>query len=222
MPEIDKLLTQIHLEIDALRKNLSYLSSVKDELNQAKTLVSEHIEKINNLLTNSVNDFKNLQETFLTIATEIKNHTNQEVSQAVSSLEKATSEIGALTQEAKELFRIVFELPRRFDELKSNIQSFFPQLHDLFELNKEVLRQIQSMQQVLEDNFTDVTKRFTAKILNLEEKFDENFSSLNSEIQVLHESNSELKKQNKLLQNILLGTAVLSLTSLCVLLFSLF
>lgn len=207
MPDINytELQRQIHSEISSLQANLNSLNEIKVELEQAKNLVKEHITKIDEYIRSIQTHSTNLQNLLSKYADEIKDHTVKEINRAISSLEAVASEI-----------------IRTVNSLKDEI-------NNLLKTNKELVQQATKLFKQIED--INLPKRFDELDENIEQikntltqfekRVDNKFGEIKTEIDILHQSNSELKKQNKNLTYLSIGIAIVSVIILTYLIWKL-
>jgi chromosome segregation ATPase len=205
MPELEDIQRQIHSEIASLQQNLESLNSIRVELEQAKKLLSDHITKIDEYIRSIQTHSTNLQKLFSQYADEIKDHTVKEINRAIASLEAVASEVIRTVNSLKEEIKILLKTN---NELVQQATKLFKQIEEI-NLPKRF--------DDLYDNINQVKER----IKGFEENVNDKFKWLNSEINSLHQSNAELKKQNRLLFYASIGIATVTLISLIILIWKL-
>lgn len=197
-PTLDEIQKQIHGEISSLQENLETLNEIKIELEQAKNLVKEHITKIDEYIRSIQTHSTNLLNLLSMYADEIKEHTVKEISRGISAIEAAAENIvrtvNSLTAEIKKLLKVNEELVQETTKLFKQIEEInFPK------------------------RFTEIDKNIDQiknKLSEFEKKVEDKFNEVKSEINILHQSNSELKKQNKILTYFSIGIATVSIITL--------
>lgn len=197
-PTLDEIQKQIHGEISSLQENLEALNEIKIELEQAKNLVKEHITKINEYIRSIQTHSTNLSSLLSRYADEIKDHTVKEISRAISAFEAVAAEIIRTVNSLKE------------------------EINNLLKVNKELVQQATKLFKQIED--INLPKRFEELDKNIEQikktltqfekRVEDKFSEIKTELNVLHQSNSELKKQNKILTYFSIGIATVTLITL--------
>lgn len=200
MPELEDIQRQIHGEISSLQENLESLNTIRLELELAKNLVKEHITKIDEYIRSIQNHSTNLLNLLSRYADEIKEHTIQEINRAISSLEAVSNEI-----------------LRTVNSLKEEIKNLLQTNQDLVQEAKRLFKQIDEIN--LSKRFDELEKSLydiKEKITQFESKVEANFKSVKAEIDAIHRSNSELKKQNKLLLYFSVGISVIAIVTLII------
>ncbi len=182
MPELQEIQRQIHAEISKLQENLVALNSISIELEQAKKLVKEHITKIDKYIRSIQTHSTKLQDLFSMYADEIKEHTIKEINRANSSLEAVSNEI-----------------LRTVNSLKNEITNLLLTNEELVIEATRLFKQIDEIK--LPKRFDDIDINiFKVKenIAKFESNVEADFKSIKSEINIIHNSSLELKKQNKI------------------------
>ncbi len=202
---MEEILNQIHAEISLLQQSLASLNSISVELGQARNLVREHITKIDEYIRSIQTHSTYLKNLFARYADEVKDHTVQEINRAISSLEAVSNEIIRTVNSLKEEIRILLKTN---NELVQQATKLFKQIEEI-NLPKRFVD--------LHDNINQIKEQIKC----FEENVNDKFKLLNSEINSLHQSNAELKKQNGLLLYILIGSSTVILISLIILIWKL-
>jgi chromosome segregation ATPase len=198
MPELEDIQRQIHSEIASLQQNLESLNTIRVELEEAKRLVSDHITRIDGYIINIQTHSTNLQNLFSQYADEIKDHTVREINRTISSLKAVTNEIIRTVNSLKEE---ISNLVMANTELVSQAENLFNQIDEI---------NLPSRFNDLHNSINHVNEL----IKSFEENVNDKFKWLNSELNSLHQSNSELKNQNKILFYISIGISTVTLISL--------
>lgn len=187
MPELEEIQRQIHGEISSLQENLEALNTIRLELEQAKKLVKEHITKIDEYIRSIQTHSTNLQNLLSRYADEIKERTIQEINRVISSLEAVSNEI-----------------IRTVNSLKDEIKSLLKTNQELVQEAKKLYKQIDEI---------NLPKRFDELDKNIEDRY----ILIKNEIETIHKSNSELKKQNKILFYFSIGISIVTIITLIIL-----
>lgn len=201
MPELQEIQRQIHAEISKLQENLAALNTISIELEQAKKLVKEHITKIDDYIRSIQTHSTKLQDLFSMYADEIKEHTIKEINRAILSLEAVSNEI-----------------LRTVNSLKNEIKNLLRTNEELVIEAKILFKQIDEIK--LPKRFDDIDKNiFKVKenIAKFESNVEVNFKSIKSEINAIHNSNLELKKQIKVLFFFSIGISFIAIITLIIL-----
>jgi prefoldin subunit 5 len=195
MPTLDEIQRQINGEISSLQENLKALNEIKIELEEAKNLVKDHIKRIDEYIRSIQTNSINLLNLLSKYADETKEHTIKEISRGIATIESATDNIvrviNSLKEDIKNLLKVNQELVQEATKLFSQIEEInFPER--LSEIDKGI-------------------EQINSSFSRFEKKVDNEFIGIKSEINLLHKSNSELKKQNKNLMYFLIGISIVSI-----------
>lgn len=199
---MDEILNQIRNEISLLQNNLQALNSIRAELEEARNLVREHITRIDEYIRSIQTHSTNLQNLFSRYADEIKDHTVREISRVISSFEAVANEV-----------------TRTINSLKDEIKNLLKTNNELAQQATKLFKQIDEIN--LPKRFNELDKSINEvkeKIIHFENNIEEKFKTLQTEIEVIHQSNAEIKKQNKLLIFFSTGISIATLTILILLL----